>query len=211
MSKKKICDITSSLFSLVLGILPVVFWSCLIYSFDEVMGASITILAMIIHEFGHLACIFIVTGRWRVPKGKFNGLCISNTGCKSYQSQMMNYAAGIITNILAAVIALLFWKSKCEYRNLFITINMATAISNLLPIDGYDGYWLVRSLIDLLGLGFYAHATLEIISFIFTAIMCIFSLFLVYTFGNGYWFMAIFLFATVNKLQKWQNRQNSRF
>lgn len=211
MNKRKICDITSSLFSLVLAILPVVFWSCLIYSFDEVMGASITILAMLIHEFGHLACIFVATGRWRIPKGKFNGLCISDTGCKSYRHQMINYAAGIIMNLLWAIFATLFWKNKCEYRELFITINIATAISNLLPIDGYDGYRLLQSAIDFFGLGFGAYVALEITSFIFTAAMCIFSLFLVYTFGNGYWFMAIFLFATVNKLQKWQNHQNSRF
>ena len=59
-------------------------------------------------------------------------------------------------------------------------------------------------------LGFLAHVILEIISFVITVLLCIFSLFLVYTFGNGYWFMAIFLIATVNKLQKWQNYRNSR-
>jgi Zn-dependent protease len=210
MNRKKICDITSSLFSLILGILPVVFWSCLIYSFDEAMGASITILAMLIHEFGHLTCIFIFTGKWKVPKGRFNGLCISDTGCKSYREQIMNYAAGITFNLIAAALAMIFSKSKNEYTELFVTINMATAISNLLPIDGYDGYKLIISVIDYLELGFRAYAFFEIVSFAFTSSMCVFSLFLVYSFGNGYWFMAIFLFATVNKLQKWQKHKNSR-
>jgi hypothetical protein len=35
--------------------------------------------------------------------------------------------------------------------------------------------------------------------------MCILSLFLVYTFGNGYWAMGIFLFAVIRKLEKWQD------
>jgi hypothetical protein len=210
MNKKKICDITNYLFSLILGILPVVFWTCLIYSFDEVMGANITILAMVIHEFGHLACIFLFTGKWKVPKGKFNGLCISDTGCKSYKEQIANYAAGITFNIIAATLAMFFSKSKNEYIELFITINLATAISNLLPIDGYDGYKLILTIIDYLELGFRVYTLFEIVSFAFTFYMCIFSLFFVYSFGNGYWFMAIFLFATINKLQKWQNYQNSR-
>jgi Zn-dependent protease len=97
-----------------------------------------------------------------------------------------------------------------EYSETFVAINLATAVSNLLPIEGYDGYRLIEAAISYLDLGFRAYAVLEAVSFFLTATLCIISLFLVYTFGNGYWFMAIFLFATVSKLQKWQNYQNSR-
>lgn len=207
---KKICDITRSIFDLILGILPIVFWSCLMFSFDETIGATVTILAMIIHEFGHLSCIFILTGRWRAPVGKFNGLRISGQDCNSYIEQILNYASGALFNILSAALALIFCKNKTEYLEIFITINLATAISNLLPIDGYDGYRLIFALINYMDLGFVAFAILEILSFVVTASMCLLSLFLVYSFGNGYWFLFIFLFATIKKLQKWQNHQNSR-
>ncbi len=209
MSRKKICEATRSAFNLILGILPVVFWCCLIYSFDETVGAGITILAMIIHELGHLICIFFITGRWEMPKSTFNGLRISGQECFSYLQQMLQYASGPIFNLLAALLMLLY-AGLDEYSELFIVINVATAISNLLPIDGYDGYRLLYAAISYLDLGFRAYAILEMLSFFFTASLCLFSMFLVYNFGNGYWFMAIFLFATVNKLQKWQKYENPR-
>ena len=211
MIKRNIREVAKTVFSLVLGILPVIFWLCLIYSFDERLGASITILAMIIHEAGHLLCIFITTNKFQIPRGTYNGLRISGRNCASYPEHILHYASGAGANLLAASAALLLAETQNEYVKLFITINIATAVSNLFPIDGYDGYRIVEMLIEYFGLGFMAYMTLEIISFVFTALFCIFSLFLVYTFGNGYWFMAIFLFATINKLQKWQNHQNARF
>ena len=208
--KKKICDITMSAFNLMLSILPIFFWIFLIYSFDEVMGASITIIAMIIHEFGHLVCIFMISGKIQIPQGRFNGLRILGQTFIPYSSQIWEYASGAAFNLIAALVMSLLSRNKNDYIELFITINLATAISNLLPIDGYDGYKLLTAIIEYFDLGFLAHVILEIISFVITVLLCIFSLFLVYTFGNGYWFMSIFLIATVNKLQKWQNYRNSR-
>lgn len=209
MIRKKVCEVARYVFRLILGILPVVFWCCLIYSFDERLGAEITILAMVIHELGHLICIFFISGRWETPKSTYNGLRISGQQCASYPKQMLQYASGAIFNLIAAAIMLLC-AGVNEYSEMFIAINVATAISNLLPIDGYDGYRLIHAAICYFDFGFKAYIALEVISFLFTATLCLFSLFLVYTFGNGYWFMAIFLFATMNKLQKWQNYQNSR-
>ncbi len=209
MIRKQLCEVTRSAFRLILGILPVVFWCCLIYSFDERLGAGITILAMVIHELGHLICIFLMNGRLEAPKSAFNGLRIMGQQYFSYPEQMLQYASGPLFNFIAAAIMPLC-AGLNEYSETFIAINLATAVSNLLPIDGYDGYRLAHTAICYLGLGFKAHIILEVVSFFFTATLCIFSLFLVYTFGNGYWFMAIFLFATVSKLQKWHNYQNSR-
>lgn len=209
MSQKKICEVTRSLFNLILGILPVIFWCCLIYSFDETVGAGITILAMIIHELGHLVCIFFITGRWEKPKGTFDGLRISEKRCSSYPQQMLQYGSGAVSNLIAAALMPLCVGLN-EYSEIFLTINLATAISNLLPLEGYDGYRLIYAAISYFDLGFFAYLALEIISFLFTAFLALISMFFVYTFGNGYWFMAVFLFATVKKLQKWQKYENSR-
>jgi Zn-dependent protease len=209
MILKKLCEVTRSLFRLILGILPVVFWCCLIYSFDERLGAGITIIAMVIHELGHIACIFLINGKLEAPKSAFNGLRIAGQQHFSYPEQMLQYASGPIFNFIASAVMLLC-AGLNEYSETFVAINLATAVSNLLPIEGYDGYRLIEAAISYLDLGFKAYAVLEAVSFFLTATLCIISLFLVYTFGNGYWFMAIFLFATVSKLQKWQNYQNSR-
>ncbi len=210
MKKSSICDAIKSVFGLLLNILPVVFWLCVIYSFDEKMGASITILAMIIHEFGHVICIFCFTKRWQIPRGSFNGLRITKQKLNSYPKEILQYASGIISNLIAALCMVPYVNKLGDYATLFITINLATALSNFLPIDGYDGYKIFELIIEYFDFGIVAHCMLEFLSFTFILTMCITSLFLVYTFDNGYWFMLIFLFATVNKLQKWQNAYNER-
>jgi hypothetical protein len=209
MNKKKLCDVIRFAFRLILGILPVVFWLCLICSFDERLGARITIFAMVIHELGHLVCIYLMTGKLEPLKGAINGLRIPEERSLSYKQQMMQYASGAIFNLIAAAIIPICFGIN-EYSETFAAINIATAISNLLPIDGYDGYRLIYSIIGFFNLGYKSYTLLEIVSFLCTAFLCIFSMFLVYTFGNGYWFMAIFLFATISKLQKWQKYENSR-
>ena len=209
MNKKKLCDVTRFAFRLILGILPVVFWLCLIYSFDEKLGAGITILAMVIHELGHLVCIYFITGKWQALKSTFNGFRIPEERYLSYKQQMLQYASGAISNIIAALLAPICIGLN-DYSETFVIINFATAISNLLPRDGYDGYRLIYSFIGYLNLGHRGYTILEIISFLCTATLCIFSMFLVYTFGNGYWFMAIFLLAMISKLEKWQKYENSR-
>ena len=209
MSKKKFCDVTRFVFRLILGILPVVFWLCLICSFDERLGAKITIIAMVIHEFGHLACIYFITGKWQTLKSALNGLRIAEAPFLSYKQQMLQYASGAILNLIAATLIPMCIGIN-EYSETFAAINIATAISNLLPIEGYDGYRLIYSVIGFLDLGYKGYVLLEIVSFILTTSLCFLSMFLVYTFGNGYWFMAIFLFATISKLEKWQKYENSR-
>ena len=205
MKKMKLSDLLESVFNLLLGILPVVFWLCLLYSFDENVAASITIIAMIIHELGHVFCIFWFTKRWQIPKGAFNGLRLTEENLESYPKQILQYASGAMCNLLAAV-CMIPWRSLLgDYANLFIILNVATAVSNLFPIDGYDGYRIMELLIQYLSFDYRAFRALEIFSFLFIFAMCILSLFLVYTFGNGYWAMGIFLFATIKKLQKWQN------
>lgn len=211
MRKMKLSELVESVFNLLLGILPVIFWLCLIYSFDENIAASITIIAMVIHELGHVFCIFWFTKRWEIPKGAFNGLRLTEQKMESYPKQILQYASGALCNLLAAVCMLPFKKSLGDYGELFIILNIATAVSNLFPIDGYDGYRILELVIQYLSLDYRAFWALEILSFVFIFAMCIISLFLVYTFGNGYWAMGIFLFALIKKLQKWQNYKNQEY
>ncbi len=205
MEKSKISNLLESVFNLLLGILPVVFWLCLIYSFDENVAASLTIIAMVIHELGHVFCIFWFTKSWQIPRGAFNGLRLTEQNMNSYSKQILQYASGALCNLLSAACMLPLRNLLGEYANLFIILNVATAVSNLFPIDGYDGYRILELLIQCFSFGHFAFLVLEIFSFIFIFVMCILSLFLVYTFGNGYWAMGIFLFAAIKKLSKWQD------
>ncbi len=210
MKRSKIMVATEYCFNLMLNVLPVIFWLCLIYSFDELMGASVTVLAMIIHEAGHLAFVFLITGKIKIPKGNLNGLRIAENKMATYTHQILLYSSGATSNLIAALIMISAGGLSSDYGEIFIAINLATAISNLMPLEGYDGYRILISTIEYFNLGYWSYAVLEIVSFTFIFIMSIISLFLVYTFGNGYWILGIFLGATINKLQKWHNYKNLR-
>lgn len=211
MKEKKIKVIIEYFLKLMLNVLPVIFWLCLIYSFDNTAVANLTILAMIIHEAGHIACVFFFTGKILLPRGDFSGLKLLKNNMPTYLQQFFLYASGVLSNLFAVILTLAFPFSQTRFGELFIAINIATAFSNLLPIDGYDGYRITLLTIEYFNLGTVGYAFLEIISFAFVFAMSIVSLFLVYTLGNGYWIMGIFLGATITKLQKWQKHENSRF
>ncbi len=203
MNQKSIKQKITSIFALILNILPVIFWLCLIYSFDELMGASITVISLLIHEIGHLLCIYIFTGKINLPRGDITGLRLYKKKTNSYKFDIALYSAGVISNIFAAILMLPFKEALGDFALLFITINFATAISNLLPIEGYDGYRIITLFFSYYSIGKTGYTILEIITFSFVFLMSITSLFFVYTFGNGYWIMAIFLGTTVSKLKNW--------
>lgn len=208
MNLTKITQRVNSAFALVLNVLPVIFWLCLIYSFDEFMGANITVLAMIIHECGHLLCVYIFTGRFSLPKGDISGLRINKEETNSYGYDIALYSSGILFNFIAVILMLPFLEKFGDFAALFITINLATAISNALPIEGYDGYRIITLVFSYFCMGKAAYIILEFASFILVFSMSILSLFLVYTYGNGYWIMAIFLGATISKLKKWMKKSD---
>jgi Zn-dependent protease len=99
-----------------------------------------------------------------------------------------------------------FAKRCGDFATLFITINIATAISNILPIEGYDGYRVITLIFSYYDVEKNWYIILEIMAFIFVFLMTVSSLFFVYTFGNGYWIMAIFMAATISKLKNWMKK-----
>lgn len=206
MNQRSIRQGVASVFASMLNILPVIFWLCLIYSFDEIMGANLTVIALIIHEIGHLICIYIFTGKLYLPRGDITGLRLDKRKTNSYKYDLALYSSGITSNIIAAIIMLPFAKRYGDFATLFITINIATAISNLLPIEGYDGYRVITLIFSYYDVGKNWYIILEIIAFFFVFLMAVSSLFFVYTFGNGYWIMAIFMVETISKLKIWMKK-----
>lgn len=206
MNRKLIKQKMASVFSVILNILPVIFWLCLIYSFDEFMGANLSVIALLIHEIGHLICIYMFTGKLYLPRGDITGLRLSKEKTNSYKYDIALYSSGIASNIIAAIFMVPFKKWLGDFAELFIAINIATAASNLLPIEGYDGYRIATLLLSYCEIGKAGYIALEILSFCLIFFMSITSLFFVYTFGNGYWIMMIFLIATISKLKIWMEK-----
>jgi hypothetical protein len=84
-------------------------------------------------------------------------------------------------------------------------------ISNLLPIEGYDGYGALTSISGMLGSGELEPFVLKWISFFFTALMTLISLYLMYYLNGGYWIFAIFSVSTLSFIKKSLEMQKRRF
>ena len=121
------------------SILPLVFWVTLIFSFDEPYVAVLTILCALIHECGHLLAQGLFKSNPSLH-AKIYGFRIKDSNITSYKSRIITAMAGPVTNLTVFFALLFFGFAKQEYLFTFACINLATALSNLLPIEGYDGY-----------------------------------------------------------------------
>ena len=82
-----------------------------------------------------------------------------------------------------------------------------TMLSNLLPIEGYDGYRAVSSAAALLELDpTRTERTLSSLSFFFSVLVTFLSLYLILKIGEGYWIFGVFFTLTLSALAKRQNR-----
>ena len=86
-----------------------------------------------------------------------------------------------------------------EYRKLFGEINLLTAISNLMPIEGYDGYRVLCELGASVG-NFSLASVMRYLSLLFSIVVVFFSLYLLLRLGVGYWLFAVFFTSLISKI-----------
>ena len=182
--------------------LPLVFWLLMLYAFDEPLAATLTLLAAIIHEFGHQLCAFCIQGGLSDMRSTLYGFRIKKNANQSFIKEFIVYASGPFANILAALLVFLisisFPNSANEYLHSFIIINFATAFSNMLPIKGYDGYGMVSALLMHRNFSDTYFRLLSHVSFLISAFICILALYIMARIGDGYWIYGIFVFSLVS-------------
>ena len=129
------------------GVLPLLFWVFMIFGFDEAHIAILTILSALIHELGHIAAIMAL----RLERGGRLSAHISGfriqKAASGYLGELIVLMAGPLSNLLVFLLTLPFWEALSGYIALLGSINLATGISNLLPIEGYDGYGILSRLL----------------------------------------------------------------
>ncbi len=174
--------------------LPALFWCLLLFSFDTPYIAVISIVCAVIHECGHELYICRKSGKLRMPRGAVNGLKISYDELSrlSYSEEAMLYAAGPLANILSAMLFPIY-SSTGEYGACFAIINLTTAISNLIPIKCYDGYGILNAFLKKTLPCHLSQRITETLSFGFTLVLCITSLYFIDRFGESYWIFFVFL------------------
>ncbi len=179
--------------------LPMLFWLSVLFGFDTPMVAVLTVITAVIHELGHIFAISLSSGDIKAPRGHLTGFRISHGENTSYKREIFILASGPIFNLVAAIIALPFVIILGDYGWLFISLNAMTALSNLIPAEGYDGYGILTALGEWSG-----KSTLPLlrISFFMSIFFTFFSLYLIGRLGGGFWIFAIFFVSVLTKLRK---------
>ena len=175
--------------------MSVIFWLLLIYGFDEPCEAGITVLCALIHELGHFTYIVCLRGDTARLGSVVNGFRIRRARSVSYRDELAAYASGPIANLAAMLITLPFLANG--YASLFAAINVITAVSNLLPIRGYDGYGIARAFFQSKE---WSATVLDGISFALETAICLFSLYAMEKVGEGYWIFGIFFFSLISDM-----------
>ena len=179
--------------------LAVTFWSLTLFGFDLVYIGVLTVIAALIHEMGHIGAMLILNKSVSsAPSGRVYGFRIK-TGVLSYKQEIIVSMAGPFVNILFSI---LFF-NKNDYLSSFALINLMTATSNLLPIENYDGYRALYATVSLASKKEdLAARVLPKLSFVFSALICFISLYMMLTLGEGYWIFAIFLSSLISFIEK---------
>ena len=186
-------------------ILPLLFWVLLIFAFDAPVFAIFTILAALIHEGGHVLFGLIAGEARLLPSAHPTGFRIKAAKSMSYNAELLLLIGGPVLNFIAFfALKTLFCISGDTLIYDFAFINLLTALTNLFPIKGYDGYRIIESIILITKEdGFISLFILRALSFLFTSLLCFLSLYFLLKLGEGYWIFALFfssLFIDIKKL-----------
>ena len=181
-------------------ILPLLFWIFLLFGFDKVFIAVMTLLCALLHEMGHYIAVLCQKCDTGTPIGRFSGFKIQQKGISSYYQNILIFLGGPLINIgVSALFLPLAFKSR--YILYFCFINFATAISNLLPIKGHDGYNAIRELFRMrcIDVGI---IILDNVSFFLSVVLTFLSLYMMYYRNEGYWIFGIFLFTVLSEIKE---------
>ena len=177
-------------------VLPAFFWAFLIFGFDEPYMAVLSIISALIHEGGHILSIMLRRGRLTL-RGVLSGFRIRSRGVVTYEEEMLTYLAGPLANIVAFVILSLLSILAGDWAAMAAVINLVTAMSNLLPIEGYDGYGILRAFLRKRECGEWALRLIGRVSSGLVFFFCVFSLYLIDRTGGGYWIFALFFTSMI--------------
>jgi Zn-dependent protease len=180
------------------GFLPMFFWLLLIFGFDEYAPAIATVLAALLHEVGHLMCLKIVSKRSDVPKARLVGFRISYRDFISYKDDITVALCGPLVNICLGFICFCFVKLANGYFLMLGIINLLTALTNLLPIEGYDGYRILYSLVASKYSLDTANRVLMPVSFFLVCILCFLSLYLIGKIWHGFFIFIVLFFTLIS-------------
>ena len=186
-------------FEICLMFLSGLFWILALFGFDEPAVAFITLIAVAIHEFGHEAMLFILKKPLRLPLPRANGFKIKPHALLSYKEEIAVLVAGPFANLIFALLALPFF-SKYESLQLFSVINGLTALTNLIPVRGYDGYKILSATAEHFECST-LNRVLDVCSLLFASAVLLLSLYAIDRLDAGYWIFGVFFIFLLREVK----------
>lgn len=186
-----------------LEILRASFWFCLLFALDQPYLAVLTLFAMIWHEAFHVFALLRISRGGKL-RSRLGGLRLFPSETLSYREERRVAAAGPLGGFLGALLCFALSPAAPEYLFDFAFCHLLTSLSNLLPIEGYDGYRILKASLALRE-RCNAEATARTLSFLFSAFFTLLSLCIFGILGEGLWPSAAFLFTLLGSLPERKN------
>ncbi len=199
------------IFKFATNALSFTFWAIILFSFNTPAVAVLTFISAVIHECGHITAL-VLTGNFRglvhfVPVG----VRLYSRRQIGYRDELLILLAGPVANLLASLLLYLLSLLFGRYFLIFSLLNLFTAISNLMPIEGYDGYKILDIAICMKEGFKNGFQLLRGVSFAFSVILTFLSLYLILKVGEGFWIFGIFFFSLLSRLFKSKNIKKRDF
>lgn len=186
--------------ALVERVLPFLFVVLLMLAFDAVWMTVLMLAVAAIHELGHIvAAMLIGVGDISLPRAVLTGLRIRTGRLLSYREEVIIALGGPLINLVLFLVLLPLCRAS-DYVLAFAAVNLLTALSNLVPIRGFDGQ---RILIGLLSGRLSAEAAERVsraLTLTISASVALLSLLFMMIVGEGYWIFAVFFAMTCKEI-----------
>ena len=184
--------------------LPLLFWALLLFGFDTPYFAMCTLISAAVHELGHMLAFYFLNIGSSNPAAHMSGLRIHPSRALSFREDAIVSLGGPLANLIFSLISLALYPFFGDYFAMLALFGVMTMLSNLAPIEGYDGYRLILALTaDRFP---YFERILGRISFTISVTLSILSLYLIDKLGTGYWIFGIFFAGTLSFIAKSQRR-----
>lgn len=191
--------------SFLIGFLSFCFWGLMLFGFNKPYIAILTVLSAIIHEAGHITALSALGGGLSLPRFVLSGFRIRAARPLSYRDELYVLIAGPLSNILSFLFFYLLSLIFGMYFRIFAIINLLTALSNLIPVEGYDGYKIINTARLLKNHTADGSPALRCLSFASVCVMTFLSLYFIMKVGDGYWVFAIFFISLIVSIFRSKN------
>ena len=154
------------------------------------------VLAYVIHEIGHIVFAKLMGAEIIKIRGGVFHLSISyDTKNISYLKEAMVCAGGVIFNLLTSLIIYAINVSNNDTLSTFLLFNLSLAIMNLYPVSILDGGGILKSLLLSKIKGDVAEKVNNWISFFFSILLWLISVYLqiIFSANISLLFISIFL------------------